>query len=79
MPGKVDSENDMLEIHIRNYEEFSIIYSSLQYYNENEDCEKTVVERIVAKHQNTSEDQETDKHGTTEHEGVRAQILVPIC
>jgi hypothetical protein len=53
MPGKVDSENDMLEMHhIGNYKEFSFIYSSLQRYNENEDCEETVLERIVAKNHN---------------------------
>jgi hypothetical protein len=52
MPGKVSSENYMLEIHhIGNYKEFSFIYSSLQCSNEDEDCEKAVVERIVAKHQ----------------------------
>jgi hypothetical protein len=63
---------------IRNYEEFSFIKSSLQCCNENEDCEEAV-ERIATKHQKTSEDQETTKDGTTEHEGVRVQILVPIC
>jgi hypothetical protein len=31
------------------------------------------------KHQKTSEEQETDKDDTTEHEGVRIQIIVPIC
>jgi hypothetical protein len=64
--------------HIGNYEEFSFIYSSLQCYSENEDCEEAVVEWIAAKHQETS-DQETDEGDTTEHEGVRVQILVPIC
>jgi hypothetical protein len=80
MLSKVDSENDiMLEMLIRNYEEFSFINSSLQCCNENEDCEEAVVERILTKHQKTSEDQETGKDDTTEHEGVRVQILVPIC
>jgi hypothetical protein len=73
MPSKVDTEYYVLEMHyIGNYKEFSFIYSSLQCYNENEDCEKVVVERIVP-------DQETDKDDTTEHEGVTVQILVPIC
>jgi hypothetical protein len=42
MPSKVNSENDvMLEINLtRNYEEFSYIDSSLQCFNENEDCEE---------------------------------------
>jgi hypothetical protein len=40
--------------HIANYE-FSGINSSLQCYNENEDCEEAVVEQIAAKHQKTSE------------------------
>jgi hypothetical protein len=38
-----------------------------------------VVDQIVEKHQKTSEDQETDKGDTIEHEGVRVQILGPIC
>jgi hypothetical protein len=76
---KVDSECDVLEMHhIGNYEEFSFMYSIFQCCNENEDCEEAVVERITAKHWKT-EDQETDKDDTTEHEGVRVQILVPIC
>jgi hypothetical protein len=51
----------MLEMHHnRNYEGFSFIYSNLRCYNENVDCEEIVVDRIVAKHQKT-EDQETDK------------------
>jgi hypothetical protein len=80
MLGKVDSENYiMLEMLIGNYEEFSSINSSLQCCNENEDCEETVVERTAVKHQKTSEDQESGKDDTTEHEGVRVQILVPIC
>jgi hypothetical protein len=33
--------------------------------------EEVVVEQIAAKHQKTSEDQETDKHDTTDHEGMR--------
>jgi hypothetical protein len=77
MLSKVDSENDvMLEMLIGNYEEFSFINTSLQCCNGNEDCEEAVVEQIVTKHQKT---QETCKHDTTEHEGVRVQILVSIC
>jgi hypothetical protein len=80
MLSKVDSENYiMLEILIGNYEEFSFINSSLKCHNENEDCDMAVFERIATKHQKTSEDQETGKDDTTEHEGVRVQILVPIC
>jgi hypothetical protein len=79
MPSKVDSENDVLEMLIGYYEEFSTIDSSLQCCNDNEDCEEAVVERIAAKHHKTSEDQETGKDDTTEHEGVRVQILIPIC
>jgi hypothetical protein len=56
---KVDNKTDMLEMHIWNYEGFSFTYSSIQCYNVNEDCDKAVVERIVPKHQKTSEDQET--------------------
>jgi hypothetical protein len=54
--------------HVGNYEEFSCIDNSLQCYNENEDCEDAVVEQIAAKHQKTSEYQETDD--TTERERV---------
>jgi hypothetical protein len=44
MSGKVDSENDVLELHhIGNYEGFSFIYSSFQCYDV-KDCEKAVVE-----------------------------------
>jgi hypothetical protein len=53
MPNKADSENDVIYI---NYKEISGINSSLQCYNENEDCEEAVVERIAAKQQKTSED-----------------------
>jgi hypothetical protein len=78
--SKVDSENYIiLGMHISNYKESSFINSSLQCCNESEDCEEVVVERIAMKHQKTSEDQETSKDDTTEHEGVRVQILVPIC
>jgi hypothetical protein len=31
------------------------------------------------KQQKTSEDQEAGEDDTTEHEGVRVQIIVPIC
>jgi hypothetical protein len=80
MLSKADSENDiMLEMLIGNYEEFSFINSSLQCCNENEDCDTAVVEFIARKHQKTSEDQETGKDDTTEHEEVRVHILVPIC
>jgi hypothetical protein len=44
----------ILEMHHNgNYEEFSCINSSLQCYNENEDCEEAIVEQIAAKHQKT--------------------------
>ncbi|KDR19627.1 hypothetical protein L798_06146 [Zootermopsis nevadensis] len=62
MPDKTDSENyAILEVqHVRNYEEFACIDDSLQCYNENEDYEDSIVEEIAAKHQKTSEDQESD-------------------
>jgi hypothetical protein len=70
MPNKVDSENDViLEMHHGgNYEEFSCIDNSLQYYNKNEGCDEDIFEKIAAKHQKTSEDQETNEDDTTEHE-----------
>jgi hypothetical protein len=75
MLGKGDIENDiMFEMLFGKYEEFSFISSSLQCCNENEDCEEAVLEQIA-----TKEDQETGKDDTTEQEGVRVQILVPIC
>jgi hypothetical protein len=41
----------MLEINvIRNYEEFSYIFSSLLCFNENVDCEAVVVGEIAEKH-----------------------------
>jgi hypothetical protein len=71
MPNKANSENDTLEMHhIRTYGEFSCVDSSLECYNENEDCEEAVVEQIAAKHQKTSEDQEIDKEDTTKREKV---------
>jgi hypothetical protein len=62
MLNKPDSEKDVIleRHHVRNYKEFSCIDNSLQYYNENEDCEKATGEQIAAKHQKTS-DQETDE------------------
>lgn len=57
----------ILEMHIRNYKEFSSINNSLQWHNENEDYEEAVVEQTAAKHQKTSEDQET-KNDTPKHE-----------
>jgi hypothetical protein len=54
MLSKVDSENDMLEMLIGNYEGFSFINSSLQCCNESEDCEEAVVEHIATKHHKTS-------------------------
>jgi hypothetical protein len=44
------------------------INNSLQCYNENEDCEEAIVEQIAAKHQKTSEDQETDEDDMTKRE-----------
>jgi hypothetical protein len=45
MLSKAGSENDvMLEMLFGNYGEFSFLNSSLQCCNENEDCEKAVVE-----------------------------------
>jgi hypothetical protein len=48
--------------------EFPCTDGSLQCYNENEDCEEATVEQIAAKHQKTSEDQETDEDDTTKRE-----------
>jgi hypothetical protein len=63
-----------LEIHhVRNYEEFSCIHSSLQCYNKNEDCEEAIVEQISAEHNKTSEAQESDEDDTTERERVTDQ------
>jgi hypothetical protein len=42
--------------HVENYEEFSCIDTSFQYYNENEDCQETSVELVAAEHQKTSGD-----------------------
>jgi hypothetical protein len=44
--------------------------TSLQCYNENEDCEDAIVEQIATKCQKTSEYQETDEDDTTERERV---------
>jgi uncharacterized membrane protein len=52
---------------------FSCIDSSLQCYNENEDCEDATVEQIAANHQKTSEYKEIDEDDTTEHERVTNQ------
>jgi hypothetical protein len=70
MLDKADSENYViLEMHhVRNYEEFSCIDNSLQCYNENGDCENATVEQIAAKHQKTSEYQETNEDNMTDHE-----------
>jgi hypothetical protein len=53
MQNKVDGENDViLEMHdVGNYKEFSCIVNGLQCYNENEDCDEAVVEKIAAKRQ----------------------------
>jgi hypothetical protein len=40
--------------------EFICINNSLQFYNEQDDCEDTVVEQIAPTHHMTSEDQESD-------------------
>jgi hypothetical protein len=58
---------------VGNYEEFSCIDNSLQCYNENENCEDAIVEQIAAKHQKTSEYQETDEDNTAERERVTNQ------
>jgi hypothetical protein len=66
MPHKADSKNSMLEVHhVRYYEEFSCIDSSLQCYSEKEDCEEAVVVQIAVKHQQTSVDQKTDEDDMT--------------
>jgi hypothetical protein len=52
---------------------FHALTSSLQCYNENEDCEDTIVDQIAAKHQKISEYQETDEDDTTECEQVTNQ------
>jgi hypothetical protein len=68
MPNMDDSEYDVIldMHHVGNYEEFLYINSSLQSYNENYECEEAIVEQIAAKHQETSEDQESDEDDTTE-------------
>jgi hypothetical protein len=45
-------------------------------YNDNEDCEEVVVDKIVEKPQKTTEGQETERNGTIEHEGSRVQTLI---
>jgi hypothetical protein len=47
--------------------------TSLECYNENEDCEDAIVEYIPAKHQKTSEFQKTDEDDTTKHEWMTNQ------
>jgi hypothetical protein len=42
-------------------------------FNENEDCEGAIVEQIAAKHQKTSEYQETDEDDMTESKRVTNQ------
>jgi hypothetical protein len=78
MPSKFNSKNDVkLEINlIGNCEEFSYMDSSVQCFNEYEDCEEVVVEQIAEKHWKTTEGQDTGD--TTEHEGSRVQILFPV-
>jgi hypothetical protein len=49
------------------------IDNCFQCYNENEDSEDAVVEKIAAKHQKTWEYQETDDDDTTEHERATDQ------
>jgi hypothetical protein len=51
MLSKVDSGNDVTEMLVGNYEEFSFINIGRQCCNENEDCKEAVVERIATKHQ----------------------------
>jgi hypothetical protein len=75
MQNMANSENDIIleTHHVRNCEEFSFINNSLQYYNANEDSEEATVAQIAAKHQKTSEDQETNEDDTTECERVTTQ------
>jgi hypothetical protein len=66
VPNKADSENDViLEMHhVGNYEEFSCIDSSLQYYNENEDCGEAINEKIAVKQQKTPKEEVTGEDDT---------------
>jgi hypothetical protein len=43
MLNKVDSENDISEMHIRYNEKISWTDNSLQYYSENKDCEEAFI------------------------------------
>jgi hypothetical protein len=72
VPNKADSKNDIILVmhHVGNHEEFSWIHNNIQCYNENEDCEKAIVEQIAAKQQKTSHDQESDEDDTTKCERV---------
>jgi hypothetical protein len=66
IPIKATGEKLSQEVyHVRNYEEFSCINSSLQCCNENDDCEESVVEPFPVKCQKISEDQENVKHDMT--------------
>jgi hypothetical protein len=55
--------------------EFSYIGSSLQCFNENENCEEVVIEQVAENHLKIAEGQEIDD--ITEHEGSKTQIVVP--
>jgi hypothetical protein len=68
MPSKADSENYViLDMHrIGNYKMLSCLDHSLQCYNENEDCDKAIVEKIAVKDQKTS-DQGTDEDDMTKY------------
>jgi hypothetical protein len=63
----------VIDRHVGNYEEFSFFDNNHQCYNENEDCEKATVEQTAAKHQKTSQYQETDEDDMTERERVTNQ------
>ena len=45
-----EENEDMLQVPIINYEEFSTIDNDLPCYDDNEDCEDSIVEEIISKH-----------------------------
>ena len=50
----------MLQVPIINYEEFSTIDNNLPCYDDNEDCEDSIVEGIKSKHEKLDEEDDDD-------------------
>ncbi|KII71842.1 hypothetical protein RF11_01387 [Thelohanellus kitauei] len=71
-----DENDDILPVHIIDYEEFSTIDNNLPSYDNNEDCEDLIVEGIKSKHEKFEQDDDESPVPMTNQEAKKCMAVL---